>query len=295
MIIIIIIGLLFLLAIFPFAKFYILHLPTCLKSTYKDIRKYIKHKEKNICPYVGRIFTFVASGSQAFGSGKTLSMVQWLRFVYKKYNGLPVWDDENSCMTIQHIIIISNVELRDIPYIPFRGRDQFVNIDKLKHSPQDVIIFAIDEAGMEFNSREYKTNLPTDFLVRLLQVRHNKVSFCMTAQRFSFIDKLLRNCTGIVTTCLKKWRIVRLQEYDGYILENAQNPELIQPIRTTFYFANDDLFSAYDTNYNVQKLKQQLEEGDLLETDEILKKIEQTGSLETVQNKLRKRYRKEKR
>lgn len=294
--ILIIFGFFFLLALFPFLKYYVLHLPTCIKATYKDIKKYITHKEKNVCPYVGRIFMFVASGAQAFGSGKTLSMVAWLRMVYKEYNGLSVWDEENGCLTTQHIIIISNIELKDIPYIPFRGRDQFVNIDKLPHSPQDVIIFAIDEAGMEFNSREYKTNLPTDFLVRLLQCRHNRVSFCMTAQRFGFVDKLLRNCTGIVTTCLKRWRIVRLQEYDGYSLENATNPDLIQPLSTKFYFANDDLFNSYDTNYNVEKLKQQLEDGDLLDTEEILNRIQQTPNIEGVQNKLRKKYRsKEKR
>lgn len=292
--ILIIIGFLLLMSFFPFLKYYVLHLPTCLKNTYLDIKKYYKHKEKNVCPYYGQIYMFVGSGSQAFGSGKTLSMVNWLRTVYKHYNGLTVWDDENQCFTIQHVIIISNVELKDIPYIPFRGKDQFINIDKLKHSPQDVVLFAIDEASTEFNSREYKTNLPTDFLVRLLQCRKHRISLVMTSQRHGFVDKLLRNVTGVVTTCKKWWRIVRLQEYDGYSIENSANPELITPMNTRYYFVHDDLYNAYDTNYTVEKLKDQLSQGDILETNEILEKIQQTPQIEVVQNKLRKRYREKK-
>ena len=293
-VILIIVGFFLVLSIFPYMKYYVLHLPTCLKATYNDIKKYYKHKEKNICPYFGQIYCFVASGSQAFGSGKTLSMVAWLRMIYKKYNGLPVWDADNNCMTIQHIIIISNVVLNDIPYIPFRGRDQFINIDKLKHSPQDVVIFAIDEASTEFNSREYKTNFSTDFLVRLLQCRKNRTCICMTAQRFDFCDKLLRNVTGIVTTCRKKWRIVRLQEFDGYALERASTPELIVPLNTRFYFVDDDLYKSYDTNYTVEKLKEQLTEGELLQTEEILQRIQSSPNIDAVQHKLRRRYKEKK-
>ena len=100
----------------------------------------------------------------------------------------------------------------------------------------------------------------------------------MTSQRFTFVDKVLRQICGVVTTCKKKWRIVRLQDFDAYMLENAQNPELIQPISTRYYIATDRLFNSYDTTYNVEKLKYQLESGDLLNTEEILAKIGDSGN-----------------
>lgn len=144
---------------------------------------------------------------------------------------------------------------------------------------------------MEFNSRSYKDNLPTSFLVKLLQVRHNKVALAMTSQRFTFVDKILRQICGVVTTCKKKWRLVRLQDFDAYTLENAQNPELIQPIATRYYFAKNDLFASYDTTYNVEQLKRQLEDGDLLTTEEILARLGDTGNPEVAKPRWRRRYR----
>ena len=288
--ILIFIGLIFVIIVFPVVRYCVFHPVKCLKQGFKDMWGYFHYKKYNLCPFFGQIYMFVADGVHAFGSGKTLSMVEWLTSVYEKYNGLEVFDEEKQEFTIQHVIIISNVKLNGIPYIPFTAKDQFINIDKIPHSSMDILLFAIDEAGAEFNSREYKSNLPTDFLVRLLQVRHNKVGFVMTSQRFTFVDKLLRNVTGLVCTCRKVWRIVQLNYYDGFTLENAQNSELVRPIKTRFYFATDKLYNSYDTLYNVEKLKQQLESGDLLDTSEILERIKSDGDLQQVSNKIKKRY-----
>lgn len=281
----------FLLLAFPYARYFVCHPITCIGGACTDIYRHFHFKKSNLCPYYGQIYMFVASGSRAFGSGKTLSMVEWLRMVYHRYNGLTVYDEEAKEFVTQHVIVISNVKLNDIPYIPFRGRDQFVNIDKLDHGKMDILVFAIDEAGAEFNSRNYKENLPPSFMQRFLQVRHNKVCVCMTCQRFQFLDKMLRNVTGIVTTCRKRWRIVRLQEYDAFSLENAVNPEMIQPLCTKWYYATDKLYKSYDTLYNVEKLKEQLDSGDFLNTAEILESIKNDGSIENVRNRVRRAYR----
>lgn len=285
------IGIFFVLMMFPYARYCIFHPTQSVPSAIKDAWAYLYYKRYNECKEFGKIVLFTAADSQAFGSGKTLSMVRWVTNVYHEYNGKMVWDDDQKIFVKQRIIVISNVVMNNIPYIPFRGKDQFVNIDKLDHTEHDVILFVIDEAGMEFNSRKYKENLPTDFLVRLLQVRHNKVSFVMTSQRFLFVDKVLRNTTEIVTTCKKKWRIVRLQQFDAYDLENCNNPAMIVPLSTRFYFATDKLYNAYDTTYNVQKLKEQLEEGDLMDTKEILDRIGDNASPQAATPHIRKRYR----
>ena len=291
MIFLVFIGLFFILGVFPYFRYALFHPVKTIPQFFRDFYKKVKFKENNKCPYYGKIFTFTASDSQAFGSGKTLSMVRWVRDVYRRYNGLRVWDGEK--FVEQKIIIVSNLRFHDIPYIPFIGKDQFVNIDQIEHTENDVIIFVVDEAGMEFNSRKYKENLPTDFLVRLLQVRHNKITLCMTSQRFGFIDKVLRNTCEVVTTCKKKWRIVRLQDYDAYALENCSNPEIIRPISTRFYFASDKLFNAYDTTYNVTKLKEELQTGQLLTTPEILSITGDSSSPDNAKSFFRRKFRKE--
>lgn len=289
------IGVAIIVFMFPFIRFIVFHPISSVRWGIHDAYDYLKHKRQNECLAYGKVFMFSASDSQAFGSGKTLSMVRWVRQMYHRYNGLDVWDETTKSFVKQRIIVISNVVFKDIPYIPFRGREQFVNLDMLPHTEHDILLFVIDEAGMEFNSRNYKDNLPTDFLVRLLQVRHNKCALVMTSQRFTFVDKVLRQICGVVTTCKKKWRIVRLQDFDAYMLENAQNPELIQPISTRYYIATDRLFNSYDTTYNVEKLKYQLESGDLLNTEEILAKIGDSGNPEVARPRWRAKYRRSKR
>lgn len=276
---------------FPYLRYIVFHPIISIKHGFLDLQDYIKYKRYNECKEYGHIKMYTAGDAQAFGSGKTLSMVKDVRRIYHQYNNKKVWDSEKQEFVEQHIIIISNIEFKDIPYIPFIGKSQFINIEKIAKTEHDIVIFVLDEAGFVFNSREYKNNMPTDFLQRLLQVRHNRIGFQMSAQRFGFVDKILRQTTEVVTTCKKKWRIVRLQEYDAYALENCPNPLMIQPYCTKWYFCTNKLFNAYDTTYNVEKLKEEYESGELLTTSEILEKIGDNTNPEIVRNRMRRRFR----
>lgn len=289
--ILVIVAVIVVFALFPYLRFCLFHPVTTVKYAVRDIYDKVKYKRYNECKDYGKIKMFSAADSQSFGSGKTLSLVRYVRNLYHTYNNKLVWNDEKQEFIHQHIIVISNVVFKDIPYIPFVGKSQFVNLDGIEHTENDILLFVIDEAGMEFNSRQYKDNLPTDFLVRLLQVRHNKVSFVMTSQRFTFVDKILRNTTEVVTTCKKKWRIVRLQDFDAYELENSGNPRLIVPLCTRWYFATNKLYKSYDTTYNVQKLKDSLQDGDILDTSEILARISSDGVPDRAKPSYRKKYR----
>lgn len=291
MIFILLIVLIIVLLMFPFVRYIVFHPISCGKLFFNECVDKIKHKRKNECKEYGKVVMFTASGSKAFGSGKTLSMVRWCTWLFNRYNGLDVWDDETQSFVKQRVIIISNVEFKKIPYIPFRGRDQFVNLDKLDHTEHDILVFCIDEASSEFNSRNYKDNLPTDFLVRLLQVRKHKTILCLTSQRFLFCDKVLRQICGVVTTCRMWWRIVRLQDFDAYALENLPNPAMLEPLSTRFYLATDELFSSYDTNYTVEKLKEQLDNGELLDTAEIIERIGEYNNPAIATSKTKQRYR----
>ena len=258
----------------------------------RDIYEYFAYKKYDICKEYGKIKMYSAQDSQAFGCGKSLSMAHYCGLLDKRYNGKLVYDYESNKWVKQNLIFVSNLELKNVKnYIPFIGKDQFENIDKLTRNEYDIVFFVLDEAGIVFNSRQYKDNIPTEFLTRLLQIRHNKVGFILNAQRFTMVDKIIRETCNVVTTCKKIWRIVILSEYDAFSLENAQNPSLIQPLSTKLWFAKNDDFNAYDTNYNIGQLKKELEEGDILNTEEILANRGIDSDVERVSN-FRRKYKK---
>lgn len=272
-------------------RFVIFHPVLIFSNAFKDIYDYFKHKKWNECKLFGRVIMYTAKDSQAFGCGKSLSMVNLCNQIDKQYNNKLVWDYEYNKFVVQHIIFISNLELKSVKnYIPFVSKDQFKNVDKMNIGKHDILFFVLDEAGIVFNSREYKTNLPTEFIQKLLQVRHYKIGFITNAQRFNMVDKVFREICNTVDTCKKFWRFVWLETYDAYELENAVNPTLLQPKSRKVWFATNSDFDSYDTNYNIDTLKEELENGNLLSTEEILSSRGDTSSDLDQVIKLKKRF-----
>lgn len=170
--------LLLILAIIVFVVVYLPIVPFCIKHFYHivingavDIYKYFKHKEYNRCHFFGRIYMITAYRNKVFGSGKTLDMTMIARYVYNKYDGLSVWNEDQQTFVTQHIHLISNVELLDVPYTPFISAEQMKNVEQ---EEDDITIFVFDEVGAIWNSRNYKDNISTELLKRLLQVRKIK-------------------------------------------------------------------------------------------------------------------------
>lgn len=267
---IIIIALIFIVVKFPFLRFIVLHPFIVIPHAFSDGFKYIKYKKYNNCNEFGLIRLNSAKTSQVFGCGKTLSLVRQAVHVYNRYNNKKVWDDENKCFVIQHIHIISNVELFDVPYIKWIGEQQFIDIDKLGFEKQDIIIYLLDEAGAIFNSRKFRDNISMEFLTRLLQSRKNKMALYMTSQRFQFTDKILRESCSYVTTCKKIWRIIELCDYDAFEVENVSNVQLLQPLNRRYWLATDKDYHSYNSYQLIEQLKKDNSDGNLLTTPEIL-------------------------
>lgn len=264
----------------PMFRHAVLHPFKTIKWAYHDVYYYIKYKRYNEFKGYGKIENYIASASQAFGCGKTLTMVNQVKHIYNMYNDKYVYDFDKEIFVKQHIRVISNVAFTDIPYIPFTGITQFARIEEYykkpcypyeePFQPQDIVIFAVDEIGHVFNSRDFKTNFSTETLTRMLQVRKNKVLWIGTSQRWGLVDKIIRETSSTVTTCKKWWRFVMLQEFDAWELENAQNTDMLKPISTTVWFARDKDYNAYDTNQLVESLNKQIEKGDFISTEDII-------------------------
>lgn len=258
------------LLISPLARYTIMHPIRVIKYLFKDGYYYFKHKKYNECHEFGKIRMNTAAGDQVFGCGKTLSLVRYARNVYNKYNGLQVWDKKHKAFCTQHIHIISNVNLYDVPYIPWESEKQFTELAQYGFPEQDITIFLLDEIGTIFNSRNFRDNISPEFLTKLLQSRKNKMCLYSTSQRFLFTDKILRESCSTVTTCKKFWRFITLSDYNAYDLENTNNPALLKPIRSYIWLAQDDDYNSYDTEQLIERLKKQNDDGDLLSTAEIL-------------------------
>jgi hypothetical protein len=258
---------LWIFAVFPALPFVVTHIDKVVHWGIHDIYLYFKHKRYNECRDFGRVITICADGSSVFGSGKTLSGVHSLRFLYEKYDGLEVWNPSEERFVTQHIHIVSNVELTDIPYTPFINEKQLIEVEQPE---MDVTFFFLDEASTIWNSRNYKDNISHELLTNLLQCRKNKIALITTSQRFIFQDKLIREITSVVWQAKKMWRIQQLKTYDAFAMENCANPMLLKPLATSFWFIKDDDFAAYDTNAVVERLKKKNEEGGFISNAEIL-------------------------
>lgn len=264
------IKLLLIIGLIVFICVYVPIIPFCIKHFYHivtngavDLYNYFKHKEYNRCHSFGRIYMITAYRNKVFGSGKTLDMTMIARAVYNKYNNLPVWSESAQDFVIQHIHLISNVELLDVPYTPFVSAEQLKNVEQ---GEEDITIFVFDEVGAIWNSRNYKDNINTELLKRLLQVRKNKIGILCTAQRFKFVDALLRQITGSLYCVNKTWRILSVREYDAVSFENCDNIDMIKPLSKSFKFVFNKDYAAYDTSAIVDDLKK----ADMLTDSEIL-------------------------
>lgn len=288
----------FILAIIVFAiisltfRYILFHPFQVIFNFVNDLYDYLIHKKYNECKEYGKVLMFTAQDSQAFGCGKSLSMVKLCNNINDRYDNVDVWDYDLNKFVKQHIYFISNLELKDVRhYIPFTSKEQFKNVHKMNIGTHDVVFFVLDEAGIVFNSRQYKDNLPTEFIQKLLQVRHYKIGFITNAQRFMMVDKVFREISNTVTTCKKKWRFVYLCEYDAFEMENAVNPSLLMPKSKRIWFSTNKDYHSYDTSYNVDTLLEELDNGDILTTEEILNLRGDTSSDLDQVVKLKRRFR----
>ena len=259
--------------------------------SFKDIYNFFKYKKYNNFTNYGRIILYSGSGSQVFGSGKTLSMIRDVISIYKQYNDKYVYDEDSKQFVLQKIHIISNVELYDVPYIKFEGVNQFIDIDKFGFGSMDICIYVLDESGAIFNSRQFRDNISTEFLTKLLQSRKNKSVMFMTSQRLQFTDKILREICSTVVACRKKWRVIFNYEYNPLDLEYALNPEIVKPRVKRMWFATDKTFKTYNTYQLVEKLNKEYNPNDYLSTKEILDTYGSSDGSKDNSTRLKKRYR----
>lgn len=211
-----------------------------------------------------------------FGGGKTLTLAHFAVKLFEKYNNVKVFDFKRMKWVTQKLHVLSNFELCTIPFEPLTSLSQIeacarfnASIDEANDT-RTVTLVLVDEASVQFNSRNFKSNIDALFLNTLLTCRHYHISMWYSSQKFKLSDALLRSVTQRYINCSKLWRFMRLNEYSADEVEYATNPTLVKPLRRYGYFIEDKDFASYDTLAVVDALNKSVKEGDMMSEKEIL-------------------------
>lgn len=238
----------------------------------KDFYNWLRYKNWRMCKRADLIcFTGL------FGKGKTLSAVHQVLTMFRRYNNKRVFDAHRKKWVTQKVLVISNVQLKSIPFEYMKSLSQIVRFcdtqNKLdeENDTLTILFVLIDEASVQLNSRNFKDNIDPNFLNTLLTCRHYHICgiYC-TSQRFKLEDKLLRDVTQKVVECKKIWRFQLTTYYDAWELENANNPLLLKPLLRTGWFVRNKDYAAYDTLACVEDLAKSCKDKDMLSEAEIL-------------------------
>lgn len=256
--------------VLPF-RIAVMHPINTIRYGVVDFYKYLKYKNWRLLD--GGVLNCYGAH---FGGGKTLSMAHFITELYEKKNNKKVWDRGRKKWVTQKIHIISNFDLLLVPYEPLESLAQVVACAKMNKQIDDeqntrtVTMVLIDEASVQLNSRNFKTNIDALFLNTLLTCRHYHISLWYSSQKFKLTDALMRSVTQRYINCKKVWRFMCLNEYDADEIEYASDPTMVKPLRRTGYFITDKDYASYDTLATVDNLNKSVNEGDMLTEKEIL-------------------------
>ena len=154
-----------------------------------------------------------------FGAGKTSLMV------LKAYK---------LCEKYPQLHIVTNLKLDNFPahtqILPLNTAEDILN------APKNTIVL-IDEIGTLFNSRDFssgKKSVPKPVFQHLCQCRHRHMMLLATVQRFTLLDKQIRDITASVTECKTHFkhpfsRLISAAVFDIDEYEAATSNPLYEP------------------------------------------------------------------
>lgn len=165
------------------------------------------------------------------GSGKTLSLVHYLKRVLKDY---------------PKAIVVTNMELNfeiKQEVRQYTGFDDF-KIENGKYG----VIYVLDEIHLILNSLESK-GVPLSIIVELSQQRKQRKLIIGSSQVYSRMAKPLREQIKNVIICRNLFGIFQLNYLiDAFSTEEGSDGKLkYKKLKTSFFFHRKEDYLAYDT------------------------------------------------
>lgn len=229
-----------------------------LRYAITDLHKYFTYGRFR--PKSGYIYCYCSALGKPFGSGKTVSALNYIYEIVTKYHGkhdinITVWSNIDIILPC-NCIRISNLQ-------------QFVDGVESNKSDSNYNILFLDELAAEFNNRNFANNFTPDFLAKLVTCRHYNTLIIYTAQNYYMVDKVFRDLTTRVYTCRKLWRFFFHRQYLPQDMEALNNAQYIKPIRRSHFFADDEIFSRYDTFASFQAMEKAIKNNQYKSAQEI--------------------------
>lgn len=181
---------------------------------------------------------WVFCGSQ--GSGKTLSAVQCLQKMCKKYPKAKV---------------CTNIEVKGIEneIIPFTDYEQLKTLD----NGIEGIIFMLDELHVLWNSLESK-EVPISEMACFCQMRKNRRVIIGTSQVYGRIAKPIREQLQYVIDCKNYLGLVQVNKITDPV-DSIEKNGIIESklIGLKIWFHSPHLYNSYDTLFKIEKAKRE--------------------------------------
>lgn len=274
----------------PYFRAILFHPISTIYYMIKDTYLFFRYRRYNEYRKFGTLTIF----NGLFGKGKTLSSTYFGRKIYKKWNNKKIYDFKEKKWKIQKIVLVSNVEIKDVPYVQLYSLTDIIKLSEYKDKANVMTIWVVlvDEMSTQINSREYKTNFSTELLNVMLTCRHYRMQMIGSAQRFAHVDALVRQITSDAIECKKLWRLVEWDIYDAWTIENTSDVTKIKPKRRKAIFVKDKDFNAYDTVAVVENFKDNVKAGKILTDKEVLEAQGLLGEAENNRANYKRRFRK---
>lgn len=185
------------------------------------------------------------------GSGKTLSMVQYIQkltFMYPK------------------AILVTNVEIFGInpttQVIEYDGIKSLTDINNGIHG----VIYCIDEIQLEFNCIESQV-IPLEVMVEVSQQRKQRKHIIGTSQVFNRLAKPFREQINIVIACKNVLNIMQINKLIYGEDSEEKDGKLVAKTHGTFiFFHTPELYNSYDTYKKMKRYNEQFKSQKLLRT-----------------------------
>lgn len=202
-----------------------------------QVVKYNKDFRKAHPEYFDPDGILVFCGSQ--GSGKTLSLVQYVQRLCKLYPSVKV---------------CSNLDLKlpeHIEVIPWTGVQCFTDVS----NGYGGVIYVIDEIHLEFNSLESK-KMDSSIFETVSQQRKQRKHIVGTSQKFSRIAKPFREQFKVVVDCHCYCKCVQV----NYLIDARRaceiNGEIVaNGMKRFIWFHSPELYDSYDTYAVLKRLR----------------------------------------
>lgn len=191
---------------------------------------------------------FYADGLTIFvgaqGSGKTLSAVQYVQKLLKKY---PL------------AILVTNIELTNYPFdnkriYPFNNAEDLKRYSNGEYG----VIYLIDEIQLYFNSLESK-NINPEVMVQFAQQRKQRKHIVCTSQVFGRMAKPLREQFSSVILCHNYFKIFQLNKLidrDSLEEDNSTDTNIQGKVKKRFFWIHTPkYYNSYNTYYVIDRTK----------------------------------------